>query len=134
MSKEGGKIILKELIISIVIIIVIVIGNIFTGNFIDSKLEHIVSLLNEVNPVLEAEEYDKARDKISEIRDYFNESEAVLSCYVEHDELEKVKSSLVLLESYIKMESDEAFSEANQMEFVIKHIEEKDDMKIKNIF
>lgn len=40
----------------------------------------------------------------------------------------------MLLESYIKMESDEAFSEANQMSFVIKHIEEKDDLRIKNIF
>lgn len=125
---------MKELIISGIVIAVIVAGNILTGNFIDNKLNHIIGLLDEISPILEDEDYEVASDKIGEIREYLDESEAVLSCYIEHDELEKVQSSLVLLESYIKMESDEAFSEANQMEFVIKHIEEKDDMKIKNIF
>lgn len=125
---------MKELIISGIVIAVIVAGNILTGNFIDNKLNHIIGLLDEISPILEDEDYEAASDKIGEIREYLDESEAVLSCYIEHDELEKVQSSLVLLESYIKMENDEAFSEANQMAFVIKHIEEKDDLKIKNIF
>lgn len=125
---------MKELIISGIVIAVIVAGNILTGNFIDNKLNHIIGLLDEISPILEDEDYEVASDKIGEIREYLDESEAVLSCYIEHDELEKVQSSLVLLESYIKMENDEAFSEANQMAFVIKHIEEKDDLKIKNIF
>ena len=125
---------MKEIIISAIVIGVIVVGNIFVGNFFDSKLNHIIGLLDEISPILEDEDYERAEDKIGEIRGYLDESEAVLSCYIEHDELEKVQSSLVLLESYIKMESDEAFSEANQMSFVIKHIEEKDDLRIKNIF
>lgn len=125
---------MKEVIISGIIIAVIVAGNILTGNFIDSKLDHIIGLLDEINPILEEEDYEKAGKKITEIREYLDESETLLSCYIEHDELEKVQTSLVLLESYIKLGDDEAFSEANQMSFVIKHIEEKDDLKIKNIF
>jgi len=125
---------MKEIIISAIVIGVIVVGNIFVGNFVDSKLNHIIGLLDEISPILEDEDYERAEDKIGEIRGSLDESEEVLSCYIEHDELEKVQSSLVLLESYIKMESDEAFSEANQMSFVIKHIEEKDDLRIKNIF
>lgn len=125
---------MKEIVISTIIVVVIVGCNILVGNFIDDKLDHIISLLDDVIPMLENEEYEKSSEKIDEINDYLNESESVLSCYIEHDELEKVQSSLTVLNSYVKMESDEAFSEANDMSFIIKHIKEKDDLKVKNIF
>lgn len=125
---------MKEIIISGIIIIAIVGCNILAGNFIDGKLDHIISLLDEVIPMLENEDYEKSSEKINEINDYLNEVESMLSCYIEHDELEKVQSSLTVLSSYVKMESDDAFSEANDMSFIIKHIKEKDDLKIKNIF
>ena len=117
---------MKEIIISGIIIVAIVGCNILVGNFIDDKLDHIISLENE--------EYEQSNEKINEINEYLEESESVLSCYIEHDELEKVQSSLTVLNAYIKMESDDAFSEANDMSFIIKHIKEKDDLKIKNIF
>lgn len=125
---------MKEIIISGLIIVTIVGCNILVGNFIDDKLDHIISLLDEVIPMLENEEYEQSNEKINEINEYLEESESVLSCYIEHDELEKVQSSLTVLNAYIKMESDDAFSEANDMSFIIKHIKEKDDLKIKNIF
>ncbi len=125
---------MKEIIISGIIIVAIVGCNILVGNFIDDKLDHIISLLDEVIPMLENEEYEQSNEKINEINEYLEESESVLSCYIEHDELEKVQSSLTVLNAYIKMESDDAFSEANDMSFIIKHIKEKDDLKIKNIF
>lgn len=125
---------MKEIIISGIIIIAIVGCNIFTGNFIDGKLDHIISLLDEVIPMLENEEYEQSSEKVNQINEYLRESESMLSCYIEHDELEKVQSSLTVLNAYIKMKSDDAFSEANDMSFIIKHIKEKDDLKIKNIF
>lgn len=125
---------MKELVISGIIVIVIISCNILIGNFIDGKLDHIIALLDEVIPMLEDEEYEQSSDKINEINEYLTESESVLSCYIEHDELEKVQSALTVLNSYVKMESDDAFSEANDMSFIIKHIKEKDDLKVKNIF
>lgn len=125
---------MKEIIISVVIVIAIAISNILVGNFVDDKLNHIIGLLDEISPILEEEEYEEASKKIEEIEKFLNESEATLSCYIEHDELEKVQDSLTTLKAYIKMESDDAYSEAQSMSFIIKHIEAKDDLKIENIF
>lgn len=125
---------MKELVISGIIVVLIVVCNVWIGSFIDGKLDHIIGLLDDVIPLLESEEYAEAEGKIYEINDYLEESEGALSCYIEHDELEKVQSSLTVLNSYVRMESDDAFSEANDMSFIIKHIKEKDDLKVKNIF
>lgn len=125
---------MKEIIISAIIVVVIIVGDILTGNFIDNKLDHIVGLLDEITPLLENEDYDGAEEKIRGINEYFDESEAMLSCYIEHDELEKVKTDIVNLNAYIKLEDDEAYTKAKEMSFIIKHIEEKDDLKVKNIF
>lgn len=125
---------MKEIIISVIIVIVIITGDILIGNFIDNKLDHIVGLLDEITPLLENEDYDGAEEKIKGINDYFDESEAMLSCYIEHDELEKVKNDIVNLNAYIELENDEAYTKAKEMSFIIKHIEEKDDLKVKNIF
>lgn len=125
---------MKELVISGIVVVLIVVCNVWIGSFIDGKLDHIIDLLDDVIPLLESEEYADAEEKIDEINGYLEESEGVLSCYIEHDELEKVQSSLTVLNSYVRMESDDAFSEANDMSFIIKHIKEKDDLKVKNIF
>lgn len=125
---------MKEILISAGIIIAIIISNILVSNFVDDKLNHIGTLLDEVAPILEEENYEEAAKKVDEIDKYLNESEATISCYIEHDELEKVQNSLTTLKAYIKMESDDAYSEAKSMAFIIEHIEEKDDLKIKNIF
>ena len=38
------------------------------------------------------------------------------------------------LKTYCKLEQEEAFEALDKMAFIIKHIEEKDDLKLKNIF
>lgn len=38
------------------------------------------------------------------------------------------------LKTYCELEQEEAFESLDKMAFIIKHIEEKDDMKLKNIF
>ena len=123
----------KEIVISTIILIIIIIANIWVSHFIDGKLNYIVKELDELESALTEENYGKANDKLAEIDDYFNKSEDMLSCYIEHDELEKVKTEFTSLKACVRFEKDDSFESLDKMRFIIRHIEEKDDLKLKNV-
>ena len=123
----------KEIVISTIILIIIIIANIWVSHFIDEKLNYIVKELDELESALTEENYSKANDKLDEIDDYFNKSEDMLSCYIEHDELEKVKTEFTSLKTFVRFEKDDSFESLDKMRFIIRHIEEKDDLKLKNV-
>lgn len=124
----------KEIIISITLVALIVIANILVSGYVDSKFNTMISKLDELEKILEIKDYDQAQQKVDEIDKYFNESEDVLSCYIEHDELEKVKTEFTSLKACIRFQKDDAFEALDKMSFIIRHIEEKDDMRLKNVF
>ncbi len=124
----------KELIISAIVIIFLVIANILIGNFIDGKMNQTVSILNEVKNGIENDNFAKAKQKLDEAENYWNDSEEIISFFVEHNELEKVNTEFAALRAYVQLEEDEALENLNKVSFIIEHIEEKDDLKLKNIF
>lgn len=124
----------KEIVITVIILIAIIGLNAFVGKYVDDKLNHVLSELNDLRPLIEEEKYEEANQKIDEIDEYWKKSEDIVSFFVEHDELEKVMTEYTSLKTYCKLEQEEAFEALDKMAFIIKHIEEKDDLKLKNIF
>ena len=124
----------KEIVITVIILVAIIGLNAFVGKYVDDKLNYVLSELNDLRPLVEEEKYEEANQKINEIDEYWKKSEDIVSFFVEHDELEKVMTEYTSLKTYCKLEQEEAFEALDKMAFIIKHIEEKDDMKLKNIF
>lgn len=125
----------KEIIVSAIILIAIIVLNICMSQYIDKKMNYVVTKLGELKGELEVENFDESQKKIDEIDEYWKNSENILSFFIEHDELEKVITELTSLKAYIKLEdSEEAIETLDKMTFIINHIEEKDDLKLKNIF
>ncbi len=124
----------KEIVITVIILVAIIGLNAFVGKYVDDKLNYVLSELNDLRPLIEEEKYEGANQKIDEIDEYWKKSEDIVSFFVEHDELEKVMTEYTSLKTYCKLEQEEAFEALDKMAFIIKHIEEKDDLKLKNIF
>ena len=58
-----------------------------------------------------------------------------LAYYIEHDELEKVKTHLVVLQSNIEIKDyEQGIGELDSCCFVLEHIQDKESLKLKNIF
>lgn len=127
----------KELIITIIIIIAIIIADICTQNYTKSCVHEIDEKLQKIKEESLNEDSDniKLANDIDEIyQDWVKKSEN-LSFYLEHDELEKVHSSLRIAKAYF--EADEVSNGIPELEncmYILYHIQEKEAFKLKNIF
>lgn len=124
----------KELIISIIVIVVVVIVNFTMGRLVDDKLNRVIDLLAEMRTSIEEKDYDKANDKADEISSHWENSEKFLSCYIEHDELEKVETEFTSLKACLEIEEEDCLEYIDRMSFIVEHIEKKDDFVLENIF
>lgn len=58
-----------------------------------------------------------------------------LAYFIEHDELEKVETELIVIKSYIETEDyEESISELDKGVFILKHIEDKYAFNLQNVF
>lgn len=128
---------LKQTIISIVIIISIFIGNTCTQNYTKESVDDITNHLEDLRDEIIVEEVniDSSKEKIIKINDNWDERCEKLAYYIEHDELEKVKTELIGLKGYIeKEEYSEAIPELDKSIYLLKHIKDKNKFNLKNIF
>ena len=122
----------KEIFIVIIIIIAIVSIDVLTNNYtkknfgrIDEKLEEIkqigLSLINEEDK----EELEKDWHNINSKTAFF----------LEHDELEKINSSMIKFKSYFELEEyTEAIPELENCKFILKHLQDKEAIDLINLF
>ena len=73
--------------------------------------------------------------KISNLENTWNEFQEKLAYYIEHDELEKVETQIYAIKGFYEVEKyDEILPESEKCSFILKHIEEKTKLSVKNIF
>ena len=138
----------KEIIIVSLIIIVIICVNIITQKYtkntfyeITTKLDEISSIGQQLHEAKESgdEEPEDTKkilnEKISNLEEYWQKVNKITPLYLEHDELEKVNSSMKKFESYFTLdEYAEAIPELNNCKYILKHIKEKESLQVINLF
>ena len=140
----------KELVICIFIIALIIITNIITQNNTKHSVSKMSERLDVVSQIvidelnmqneddkIEAETLEKNNIKreIDKLEKTWNELQEKLAYYIEHDELEKVETQIYAIKGFYEIEKyDEILPEAEKCSFILKHIEEKTKLSVKNIF
>ena len=132
----------KEIIVCIIIVIAIIVGNIVTQNYTVKSIGILSEELEELKKdVIEAEENgeeevnENIKNKKEEIKKEWENRYDKLAYFIEHDELEKVKTDLTALNRFIEtIEYAEAISELDKCVFVLKHIEDKYAFNLQNVF
>ncbi len=127
----------KEFIICVIIIVLIILGNNITQDYTRNNIQDISTELEKLEEELVVEEinWENAKKHYYEINKKWKDVKNIMSYFIEHDELEKVETDLVGLNSFIDMkEEKEAVAELNRAIFVLKHIEDKNNLNLRNIF
>lgn len=127
----------KEIIIIILIIVLITILHVITqktsGDFFEDISEDLTNLEDEILAGQTSNE--ELENKINEIYDKWRTRYDIHACFIEHDELEKVSTQLISISADIKVKNyDRSVDEIDKCKFILKHIQDKDALKIVNIF
>lgn len=129
----------KELIICIIIIILIIIGNIltekYTANSVKSILESLSQLREEIINNFENVNRENSLEKVKKIEEDWRKYYYLLAYFIEHDELEKIETSLIGVESYLEAEEyGEGVAKIDETVFILQHIEKKYKVSLQNVF
>lgn len=124
----------KELVICIVIIVTIIIGDIFLQKYTKDSLNIINEKLLYIKEDLKnADHIDDI--KMDEINKEWDKRFNILTCFLEHNELEKVKTQLVSISAGLEIDDKEyIYEEINKTIYILEHIRDKESFRIDNIF
>lgn len=125
---------IKETVICVIIILIIFGLEILTQNFTKETVSEITEMMIAVKESIlnEKKEIEKEIEKLT---NNWEDKHNKLAYYIEHDELEKVDTSIVKMKSYIETQNfSEAIAELEDGKFVLEHIQDKNAFNLKNIF
>lgn len=128
---------LKETVICVISVMIIILGNNITNSYANDSMNYISSELGDLRKIVleDNDSNEKSKNKIDEIFNQWYQIYNKLAYFIEHDELEKVQDNLTQIKSNIEMEEkQETIVTLDSTVFILKHIEEKLDLKLENIF
>lgn len=127
----------KEIIVCILVVILIISMDLLSNNYTKKVFFSINdSLGNLRNEMLkEDKDVNKINDEITKVEQAWNSKLNLLSCYIEHNELEKVARQLTLIKGNIDVEEyNQAVPQLDDCVYVINHIKDNESLLLRNLF
>lgn len=125
----------KEFIIIIVVIALVVGLDIITNNYTKDSLKIMSEELSILREYILEEDKEKSEKQMELVKEKWEERYNVLAFYIEHDELEKVKTELTGLDANLEVEEYKlCISELDTTLFILEHIQEKEEFHLRSIF
>lgn len=126
---------MREFIIIVMILIIVFTIDHITGKNLSDSVAWMRDGMISIENKLKENNEEGAQNEFFELKEKWDEECEKLSLYVEHNELEKVGNDIVIIESNFRQnESDELFENIADLKYMLSHIEEKNQLKLKNIF
>lgn len=128
---------LKETIICIIIVIAIIFGNDTTQNYTKESVSELSNGLMQLREDAKKEnlEDEKIKNQAEDIYKRWEKRHEKLAYFIEHDELEKVETELIVIKSDIETQDyEELISAIDKSVFILKHIEDKYAFNLENVF
>ncbi|MCI8759740.1 MAG: DUF4363 family protein [Clostridia bacterium] len=128
---------LKETIICIIIVIAIIFGNDTTQNYTKESVSELSNELMQLREDAKKEnlEDEKIKNQAEDIYKQWEKRHEKLAYFIEHDELEKVETELIVIKSDIETQDyEELISAIDKSVFILKHIEDKYAFNLENVF
>jgi galactokinase/mevalonate kinase-like predicted kinase len=126
---------LKEIITCILTIIVIFALDIVTQGYTKNSTKEMVELMANLKENILNNDIEQIENSVKEIDENWQKKHGKLAYYIEHDELEKVDTSLVTMKSFLETNDySSAVAELDEGKFILEHIKEKNSFNVENIF
>ncbi len=124
----------KELIVSIVVIICIITINNITWDYTKKITKEIKSNLDDVRISFKSEE-DNVNEKAIKLYEKWEEVDDTLAYYIEHNELEKIKTELTEIRTFSETkEYNNGIESIDKCKYLLEHLDDKTKVTLDNIF
>lgn len=125
----------KEFIIIITVIVLVVGLDFITNKYTKNTVEIMSDELNIMREYILKEDKEKTEEQMQSIKNKWEERYKILAFYLEHDELEKVKTELTGLSAFLSVEEyNECICKIDTSIFILGHIQEKEEFHLRSIF
>lgn len=127
----------KEAIITIIIIILIFAGEWITQNYTKKTLGKTQDQLRELKEdILNTQNNNSYLiEKTDQIYEDWGKENEILSYYLEHNELEKVNTQIILIKGYLESDTpQDSIPDLEEGIYILDHIKQKEAFNLKNIF
>ena len=127
----------KEAIITIIIIILIFAGEWITQNYTKKTLGKTQDQLRELKEdILNTKNNNSYLiEKTNKIYEDWEKENEILSYYLEHNELEKVNTQIILIKGYLESDTpQDSIPDLEEGIYILDHIKQKEVFNLKNIF
>lgn len=130
---------MKDTLIIIVIVVVIIGGDILIRNHLSKTTEELVSNLEELKEetisLKNINETDALKTNMKEVETKWRKISNVWSIIIVHQEIDNIEQALIRAKSNIEEgELEDALPEIETAIFFAEHINEREQLKLKNIF
>ena len=130
-----GKQKMKEIIIIILILIIIIFGGITTQNYLNSTSQELIKDLDNIKALVKNDNYTELNYKCNELYNNWKSIEKKWSIIVLHNELDLIEQALIETKVNIeKQNTEDGMVAIEKSIFLIKHIPEKESLRLKNVF
>lgn len=130
---------MKDIVIIILLIIIIVGGDFYTRNHLKKSTEELLSKLENLKEKIllakESENRQELKKEMEKTEQRWRKISDIWSIVIVHQEIDNIEQTLVRAKSYIYDGNlEDAIAEVEAAIFFANHINEREQIKIKNIF
>ena len=126
---------LKEYVIIAIILIIIILIEIITNRTLNNTIDWMNNKITSIENKIKENREQQAKNEFDNLKNEWKEKDDKLSIFIEHNELEKISKNIIVIESNLKNDDKEKCLEnIAEIKFILEHIREKNQMKLKNLF
>lgn len=126
---------LKEYFIIIIILIFVIYINYLTDKDLKNQIAWMRNGVISIENKIEDDKKTEAKNEFDLLRSKWNDITEHLELFVDHSELEKISSDIVRIDANFETDGyEELMENIYDLKFMLKHIEEKNQLKLKNFF
>lgn len=130
---------MKDLFIAFMILVIIIGGDIIIQKHLEKTTNELVEILENLKEkTVEAKTTNERKEAIEETKEVdkkWDKINKIWSTVIVHQEIDNIEQAIIRAESNIHNgELDDAIPEIETAIFFVKHVNERENLKLKNIF
>lgn len=125
---------MKHLILATVLVIIVLVGSFFMYKYIENVSDEFSKTIEEVESSINKNSWKDAKLLFDKFHKQWEPNAKLWMLVIGHEEIDHIEKSLIESTIYIREENKEALVELELLKYYLQHINQKEQIRLNNIF